>query len=237
MQLSQDERNQCEDFLTAFNQIESHLRQILKEAEHKEFKRLLDQYLDNHATWRKDRQKIRNWADLRNVLTHQRTTPYQYPAVPSTFTLAEVKKFRDALINPQKAIPTFQREVEFLSPDKSLAWVLGKINDCDYSQFPVYEGQTFLGLLTENGITRWLAHHTSNETIVDFEDEKIRQILPEEEERSNYTFVSRETLVDEIVEEFSENLFLEAALITHNGRENEKLLGIATRWDILQQIQ
>jgi predicted transcriptional regulator len=238
MQLSQEEQTRCQIFLSTFNDIEAYLRQALKENEQTEFKRLIDQYIDRHKAWRSDRQKLRNLADLRNVLVHQTTEPNQYPAVPSERTIKQVKQFHDRLINPLKVIPTFQREVETLTPERSLAWVFQRINACDYSQFPVYGGDRFIGLLTENGITRWLARHTVIQfTIVDCEEIFIKDLLSEEEARSNCSFIARDTSVDEVIEQFSDNLSLEAALITQNGKESQRLLGIATRWDILKYLQ
>ena len=39
----------------------------------------------------------------------------------------------------------------------------------------LYDGKTFKGLLTENGITRWLAHYVSDElAIVDLDEVPIR---------------------------------------------------------------
>lgn len=237
MQLSQEEQTRCQIFLSTFNEIEAYLRQTLKENEQTEFKKLIDQYIDRHKAWRSDRQKLRNLADLRNVLVHQTTEPNQYPAVPSERTIKQLKQFCDRLINPLKVIPTFQRDVETLTPERSLTWVFQRINECDYSQFPVYAGDRFIGLLTENGITRWLAHHTVTKlTLIECEEIFIENLLPEEEVRLNCSFIARNTSVDEVIEQFSDNLFLEAVLITQNGKENEKLLGIATRWDILKYL-
>jgi predicted transcriptional regulator len=238
MNPSKEELDRCEEFLTTFNQIENKLRQVLKEDERTDFSRLVNRYIDQRKSWQNDRQKLFNFANLRNTLVHQRSQPYQYPAIPTQQTLVEIERLRDRLVNPQKAIPTFGRTVETLSPEKSLACVFQKINQLDYSQFPVYEGERFIGLLTENGITRWLAHHTVTQfTTVDCEEIFIKELLLEEEARSNCSFIARDTSVDEVVEQFSDNLLLEAALITQNGKESQGLLGIATRWDILKYLQ
>ena len=238
MSPSKEELDRCEEFLTSFNQIENKLREVLKEDERTDFSRLVTRYIDQRKSWQNDRQKLFNFANLRNALVHQRSQPYQYSAIPTEQTLTEIERLRDRLVNPQKAIPTFERKVETLSPEKSLAWVFQRINACDYSQFPVYGGDRFIGLLTENGITRWLARHTVIQfTIVDCEEIFIKDLLSEEEARSNCSFIARDTSVDEVIEQFSDNLSLEAALITQNGKESQRLLGIATRWDILKYLQ
>jgi len=235
---SQEELDRCEKFLITFNQIEGKLRQILKEDERTDFSKLVIEYTNQRKSRQNDRQKLFNLASLRNALVHQRNQPYQYPAIPTGRTIGEIEHLYNRLLNAPKAIPTFLREVEKLSPGRSLAWVFQRINECHYSQFPVYEGNRFLGLLTENGITRWLAHHAMTKlTLIECEEILIKNLLPEEEKRSNSSFISRDMPVDEVVEQFSNNLFLEAVLITQNGKESEKLLGIVTRWDILQCVQ
>jgi hypothetical protein len=96
-------------------------------------------------------------------------------------------------------------------------------------------GTTFKGLLTENGITRWLAHHvTKTLSIVDLEDVSVRDVVPEEEKRENWAFVSREEAIDAVRGLFIDKKLLEAVLITHSGSHRESPLGLVTRWDIIR---
>ena len=115
-----------------------------------------------------------------------------------------------------------------------MATVLKTIKHRDYSQFPVYEDGRFRGLLTENGITRWLAHHVMTKlSLVELEDVPVKDVLESEERRRNYHFMPRDTRVDDVVAQFASGELLEAVLITATGKPSETLLGIATRWDIL----
>jgi len=124
--------------------------------------------------------------------------------------------------------------VETASVEDSLARVLKIIRQRDYSQFPVYEGDCFCGLLAENGITRWLAHHVATEiSLVELDDIPIKQVLENEEKRKNYHFVAQDTRVDDVGQLFVSQESLEAVLITQSGKESETLLGIATRWDMI----
>jgi hypothetical protein len=50
--------------------------------------------------------------------------------------------------------------------------------------------------------------------------------------KSNVMFVENILTVREVRQHFSENNLLEAILITENGRSEEELLAIATRWDV-----
>lgn len=173
-------------------------------------------------------------AELRNVLVHGKTKPYQPVAVPTLPVVEALEAVYARLANPPLVVPRFQRTVETISPDHSLAQVLRTIWELEYSQFPVYDDEKFRGLLTENGMTRWLAHHVSKQMpLVDLEDVPVRRVLPEEEKRQNWLFATRRTTVDEVRMLFSTKKLLEAVLITETGKHTEKPIGIVTLWDVL----
>jgi CBS domain-containing protein len=71
-------------------------------------------------------------------------------------------------------------------------------------------------------------------SLVELEDVSVRQVLRKEEKRANAVFVPRDTTVDKVKVLFAENGLLEVVLITQSGKSEEKLLGIATRWDVIQ---
>jgi predicted transcriptional regulator len=147
----------------------------------------------------------------------------------------QIEELRQRLLSPELAIPRFQKTIDTLTMDDSLMTVLRTIAERDYSQFPVYDDQRFKGLLTENGITRWLAHHVTNElSLIELDDVLVKTVLREEENKHNFTFISRSTTVDIISELFATRDLLEAALITNSGKPNERLMGIVTRWDVVQ---
>lgn len=112
--------------------------------------------------------------------------------------------------------------------------MLKTINHRDYSQFPVYEDKRFLGMLTENGVTRWLARHVvTTLSLVELDEIFVLHVLQSEEARNNHQFVAADMRVDEVTALFARQTLLEAVLITATGKHTEDLLGIATRWDIL----
>jgi hypothetical protein len=99
----------------------------------------------------------------------------------------------------------------------------------------VYSNNRFKGLLTENGITRWLAKHVERaDSLVDVNDVFVSELLREEEQRDNCSFVSRDLETEILRIMFRDLEILEAVLITENGQRTEIPLGIATRWDMLQ---
>jgi len=224
-----------ERFRVAFNQIEAHLRFELREPDDTSFTRLVHLYAEQNLVWGNWAGcQLRAYAKLRNILVHTQQEREQFLCVPLPFVVERIEQIRDELLEKERVIPKFQRGVRTVKTTDKLSYALETIAEEDFSQFPVYdEDGGFRGLLTENGITRWLAHHTVREmTLVDFEDTLVETVLLEEEERRTCGFVSRQVTVQEVTIRFGQNPFLEAVLITHNGQASETPIGIVTRWDI-----
>ena len=233
-ELSREQIRLVEQFEADYNAIDNFLRKSLGTDRQVSFTHLVNQYSERHRGWGNG-ELLRTIADIRNAIVHGKTEPYRYVAIPTSTIAQQLSNCRDRLLNPARAIPKFQHTVQILSMEESLAGVLNKIDERDYSQFPVYQERLFRGLLTENGITRWLAHHVATElSLIELGDVRVSHVLKEEENRKNWKFVSRSVRVDDVRGLFAIQPVLEAVLITANGNETERLLGIATRWDVLQ---
>jgi predicted transcriptional regulator len=158
--------------------------------------------------------------------------------VPLASVVLRVEAIYQHLVSPRRAIPAFARRVAVISADDALSEALRLAADQSYSQLPVYRRGRFLGLLTENGITRWLAEHAvaRAETPLDLARVPVSDVLDTEERRHNVDFVSRDESVDQLLHLFVRHPTLEAVLITEHGDPAEALLGIATRWDIVDEV-
>jgi predicted transcriptional regulator len=233
--MSDDQHDLFERFEAAYNSIDHFLRKHLGKEATASFASLVKDYEQKQRSGA-DCDYLRMAAELRNFLVHRKTKPYQPLAVPTLPVVQKLETICQRLTNPLLIVPRFQKPVETAAFDDSLVRVLKRIWEKDYSQFPVYDGEKFRGLLTENGITRWLAHYVSKEmSIVELNDVPVRQVLAEEEKRPNFLFVARDKTVDEAKALFATKELLEAVLITHSGNRTEKLIGIITRWDVLHE--
>jgi predicted transcriptional regulator len=235
-ELSEHEKNLIENFEATYNLIERELRRILGKDKYTSFSRLVDEYArQRKKAFEADADYLKMIGELRNLIIHEKIKPYQYVAIPTPGIIARLEKILERLKNPPLVIPTFGVEVETVSTDDSIADVLKRVSDKNYSQFPIYDGNDFKGLLTENGITRWLARYVSDDfPLVQLDEVSVEEVLGEEEQRQNCMSIARNKLVDEAIELFADNELLEAILITESGKDTEKLLGIATRWDMLK---
>jgi predicted transcriptional regulator len=222
-------------FQAAYNAIDRKLRSLLNLGEEVSFAQVLRTYSSNHPTWRDRCDILRELGDLRNTLVHNETRPDRYLAVPLPDIVMRIEQIRDDLIHPLLVIPKFQRQVDIVVSHAFLATALRTMHDGNYSQLPVYDDDIFQGVITENGIARWLARYVSNkDEIVDLSEVPVRDALRQEEKRPYFLFVSKQTPVDDVVEKFVSNPALEVVLITENGKRTEKLLGIITAFDIVR---
>jgi predicted transcriptional regulator len=234
--LSKLEIDVIEGFESDYNAVDQWLRKQLSIDNGVPFTHVVKKYSEKHAGWR-DAEVLRTIAEVRNAIVHGKMKPYEYVAIPTPFIAEQLKRCCGRLINRDHAIPAFQREVQTVSLDDKLSRVLKVIDERNYSQFPVYEDARFCGLLTENGVTRWLAHHVAKTlSLVELDDIPIKAVIKNDEKRKNYRFVRRDMLVDDIKALFGRETLLEAVLITTNGKPTESLLGIATRWDIISLL-
>jgi len=226
-------RDLHERFISAYNRIHRHLRELHGQKPEASFGHLLDLHLRQHPRWA-DARALKTFASLRNVIEHERYDAHEHLFVPSESGVRKIEEIAERLLKPKKVYPEYKREVVAVDVRGTVAEVLRLIHENDFSQFPVYEDGEFRGLVTENGITRWLAHHCATEdSLVDLKEVLVKMLLREEEKRRDVEFIPRDMLLDDLRHLFAENPLLEAAMITQTGSKGEKLLGIATRWDIV----
>jgi predicted transcriptional regulator len=231
--LTKEQHDLIEQLEADYNAVDRLLRAALDVHDQVGFAKLVRRYANEHVGWA-DAEFLITIAKIRNLIVHERTDLHRHVVIPTLAVAERLKHCKERLLNPARAVPTFQRTVETISIDDTLSLVLKIIEERDYSQFPVYEDKRFRGLLTENGVTRWLARHVSSSVpSARLGDVPVSEVLQNEEERKNHQFVRHDMRVDDVTTLFAKEALLEAVLVTASGDETESLLGIATRWDIL----
>ncbi|NWJ49135.1 MAG: CBS domain-containing protein [Chloroflexi bacterium] len=226
-----EDQDLIERFEIAYNNIDKQLREKLEDQIDATFSVLVWEYAQKFPFW-KYQATLQQYGKLRNSLVHQHYKKHEYLAVPLLETVLNIEFILATLENPPLVYPDYQAEVMRLSINDNLKRIFDLIANLNYSQFPIYDDSDFIGLLTENGLSRGLAQFRQDDTI-QFSDISIRDLLSKEETTNNYGFISRRTLFAEAARLFRENTKLEALFITETGRKTEGLLGIITRWDIV----
>lgn len=238
-----EERERGERFLAAYHLIEQSLRKMSGDGVRESFRHLLDDVAKESAVVRRYKDDLGEFGELRNAIVHERVSPDYLIAVPLAETVEKIEEIARLLSNPPLVYPEFRREVVVFSPSDSLGQVLEVMHRKGFTQFPVYEGGVYRGLLTDGGIARWVAARVARGAGTAPVGEALSgvtvgEVLSSEKNPGRARFVSKRATVYEVEEIFRENSKRErwrvaAVLITENGKADEELLGIITPSDLL----
>lgn len=228
-----DNQEQIDQFIEYFNDIEEHLNKK-DTSSSLGFARLIGKYQDRDKIVRQYADDLMHLKDIRNILVHNN----DYYAIPNEYSLEKIKNIRDKIINPPKVYPLFNSKVETVNNQQPIIKVIKFMKERSYSQVPVVNNDNkFLDLITNNAISRWIGSLADEDDArMIFEQALVKDVLDYEQESSVYEFISKETLIVDVIDMFEESQkqgrHLEALFITENGKKSEKLLDIITSWDL-----
>ena len=184
------------------------------------FRQLLSDYKRRNPWWQDDAD-LHQLADLRNVVAH--SVAGESICQPTPAAVDRTSRTYDHLRRPPAILQTHGvRDALTVSPADTASTVLRLVRANDFSQLPVYEDDQFLGLVTENGITRWLAQHGA---LPDPEAVSALDLLGAQEpylsdggtEYCNSEFRPSDTRVGEAIYRFFVSPALEAVLVCRPG--------------------
>ncbi|WP_102346506.1 CBS domain-containing protein [Bacillus sp. Marseille-P3661] len=228
-----------ERFLSAFNTVTRELEKLVQGRGHLPFYRLVDMGKKKNGLIMTYQNDLKELSELRNAIIHHADYPEYVIAEPHLSVVDKIEKLAGELTKPKTLIPYFSRKVQTYQKDDSLKSVLLTIKHSGYSQFPIYENNHFVGLITDRGIAKWFANHINDDQVSLKFDTTLNEVLSFEKNRRNYVFMSQDQTIYDVREKFHQHydqfaIRLDAVLITENGYPNERLLGIVTPFDIAQ---
>lgn len=219
-------------FIALYNQLADHLISLTGSNEFERFYRLIDMAAEKNAAVKLHAQQLKKYGDFRNVIEHNN----EFFDEPSEGTLARFQALAKNILSPEPLLPTFQKDVHCFTPNEPLGSALRYMHTNDYSQIVVHTG-TKLAILTLEGVARWLAQSSENDSVL-LKKCVIEDVLASEHE-GGFGVMARSHSVYDAKNAFARPLGtgktrLHAILITQNGKVEEKPLGIITPWDILE---
>jgi hypothetical protein len=152
-------------FMSAFNDIEHHLRSALGAAQYVEFADMVREFANSNTLTHRQVDALFAFRSLRNAICHSHYYHGQPIAEPVMEVVRQIERLRDQIKKLPKAIDVLgKQDISSVDLDEPIGTALEYIRDFDYSQLPVYRQQTYVGLLTTNAVARWLASQlASNE--------------------------------------------------------------------------
>ena len=183
--LSAQERERHDRFVAAFNRIDKYLREVT--GMHRgSMPRVTESYLGRHPGW-KDEKAWSAYTSLRNVIVHERYSPNSCLFIPTDEAVQDIERIDQNLRRPVTVGSRFKRDVVSIRGDTALTEGFDLIHANSYSQFPVCDDTECVGLLTENGITRWISENWKEIDRIDFDNVSVQEVLKHEEPRKNHS--------------------------------------------------
>lgn len=223
-------------FMSAFNDVENHLRETLGNGDYERFSDLRRKARDAKITTAQQDKWLAALGNLRNAISHGRYEQGRPMADPVDSVVARMETLRAAIIQPPTVgdVVCGQKAVEF-PIDEPLSTALRYVREHSYSQFPIRDQGDFVGLLTTNAIARWLAHQMDLHGGM-AESEPVGEVLKHIEADEQAVLLSRDSRLVEALEQLSPPdpsvPGCTAVVVTHNGQSSDKTLGLITHADI-----
>jgi len=228
---SEKPRNRAVPFLAAFNEIEGFLRSALDARKSDGFNWMVSKAEKRHILTSAQANDLKEFASLRNAISHGAYQDFRPIAEPLPETVAEIETIRDQLLHPALAIDVVgpQKVVTF-SPGDDINEALHAIRDTGISQFPVYDGKKCIGVLTTNTIARWLADELNDDNSINHST--IEHVLSFNERKDAAVFLPRTATAPEVIAALTsphaQQTLPRLVIITEHGNDNQQPLCVVT---------
>ncbi|MEM9955691.1 MAG: hypothetical protein AAF846_29090 [Chloroflexota bacterium] len=232
---TKDERAKTERFLNAFNQIHDYMKQEIKTYQDN-FGILLGLMNEKTLIKKRDYDFLDNCRELRNHIVHSKK---RYMAIPSIETVERLERILNRFENLPTVHSVFGGEVRIIQADETMYHVMKIVEDTGFTQFPVYNDDQFVNLMTENILTRWLARHVVSHqemAFADLRDTAADALRLLNDDDKHWEFIPRHMTITAATNLFASRPVLEALIITERGNVTDSPLGIVTRSDALDML-
>lgn len=231
-----DNTTNADQFLNIFHDVEKYLKNNYNNGYYESFVRLVKEASHVEHVFRRYKDDLLAYADLRNAIVHNKRFNGHAIAEPHQEVINHFQKIWQEINQPLLA-SHFNRRVYYCKFDDPLQKALDLMHNHMISQIPILNHGRLVDVLNGNCIAHWLAsenHPSVYET-------PIQQVLDKAEYSGNYDLVSESTSVYQIADIYRKsfrqtpaNWYYDALIITPNGLPTEKMKGIIVLADIAE---
>ncbi len=197
-------------------------------------------YLRNQDKFRKYRDEIKYCQDVRNFLQHELKIDNEFTVLPGNNMISFIEMLIDKVKNKPCCgnIAIKMNKVYWQPEDGLVKPTMIKMREQLYTHIPILKNGRVVGVFDENSVFNYLAHEEIAGVDDNLRFSDISEYLSlEGREMEQFMFASMNTSVEKI-EERIENAYRQhrrigVVFITDNGKEDGKLQGIITPWDII----
>ncbi len=226
-----EEKTNAERFLDAYASIEASLNRILGKAEYVNFSILLKQGARTNSVVKNHLSELKEFAELRNAIVHQRGSQEEIIAQPSDSATISIERIAYLLEKDQRMLSFATTPVKYAYMDTTQKQLLNMMLETHTTKIPVYGKDGFMGLATMETIAKNAMNGKTELTAADLIDKT---------KENRVVFFDKTQKIQAAIYEFDDAMNANRAapiiLITENGKTSEKPIGIIASFDLARII-
>lgn len=214
-------------FLNAYASIERSLNQMLCKNDYVPFKRLVRLAAKNNTVVAKNEELLKEYADLRNAIVHQRSRTEEIIAEPLDSVTENIERIANLLNSDESVFAYSTTPVRCANETTTVKEGYYLIHEIDGDKLPVYKDGEFLGLVTMDQLAGWMVNGHSA-------DEPVRNLI--EDDKGMTVFMAKTQSIMDAVLFFDRTVkdsgSAPVILVTENGKPQEMPIGILSTHDL-----
>lgn len=214
-------------FLDAYASIESSLNKLTNRVEYVPFKSLLGMAAKNNRIVKNHLTMLKEYADLRNAIVHERGREQEIIAEPSDSVTEDIEHIASLLKQDQNIMNYVTKPVIKANVTTSIKEAYSLMAQGHADKLPIYEAHTFVGMITMKEIAGWILEgNPENSTVVNVKSSHKHRVV----------FMRRAAEITDAIKVFESSLkqqpLTPVIIVTENGKEDESPLGILSSSDL-----
>jgi predicted transcriptional regulator len=223
-------------FIDLFTEIEQKLRDEYDERYYAGFAEMIRKVKNTNPIVKTYYADLQEYAQLRNAIVHTRRENFVI-AEPHDEVVQQIRRIRNLLMNPPRLSQVMTKNPYISKPEDPIQLMLQAFAERDIMRSPVVDNGKIVGLITSRTIAKWLIFHKD---ALHLQSLKVADLLPYAN-NNDFVVVSENldifSLAGMFKNSISQGKYLQAALITSNGRPENPLTGIITPADVPYLIE
>lgn len=228
-------KTNADRFISAYNQIDYSLRTIYDFKRSMSFSDVVRRSVVLNSVVRKYEEDLIDYGRLRNAIIHNGNRKYVI-AEPHDDVVVQIEKLAELISEPPLAIDRVgNREVITINQDMSIGKAMELMARTGYSNLPTYDGDKLIGILNGRKLINVLGNKLADGiNLQEFVDNtSVGTIIQDMGDDYYFMLADEELTIDEAMNYFENNRKLLIILITKNGKDSSRPLGIISSADII----
>ncbi len=228
-------KSNADRFIDAYNSIDYSLRTIYDFKRSMSFSDVIRRSVVLNSVVRKYEEDLIDYGRLRNAIVHQGNNKFTI-AEPHDDIVEKIEKLAEIIAEPPKALDRVgKKEVITINYDMKIGKAMELISRSGFSNLPTYNGENLIGILNARKLLSVLGEKLSEGVNLQeyVDNTTVSEVMAGMGEDYYFMLADHDLTIDQAMNFFENNRKLLIILITKNGKDTGKPLGIVSSSDII----